>query len=395
MKKMTIKDVEVNNKKVLVRVDFNVPMDKDGRITDDSRIRAAIPTIKYLLDRKAKVVLLSHMGRPKGKAVEDMRMAPAAKRLGEIMGKKVGTTDDCIGPGVEQAVKAMKPGEMIMLENLRFHNEEEAGDDNFAKSLARFGDVYVNDAFGTSHRPHASMSVIAKYLPAVSGFLLEKEINTLGGLLEKPEHPFTAMFGGAKVSDKVAVLKNILGKLDMLLIGGGMAATFLKVKKFEIGKSLVEAGSIEVAAALLKMAEKSGVKLLLPVDAIVADAIDKKCPGSIVKVDKVPANKMIADIGPATIELYSGELKKSKTVFWNGPMGVEEIPQFAKGTEILANLLPQLKAKTIIGGGSTSEVVTKLGLADKVTFVSTGGGASMEFLGGDVLPGVAALMDKK
>lgn len=395
MNKMTVRDIDVSGKRVLVRVDFNVPMDKAGKITDDSRIRASLPTINYLIEHKAKIVLMSHMGRPKGKVVDSMRMAPAAERLSQILGRKVLTTPDCIGPDAEKVVSAMKPGDVVMLENLRFHNEEEAGDITFTKSLARLGDIYVNDAFGTSHRPHASMSVIAQFLPAVSGFLLEKEINTLGTLLEKPEHPFVAMFGGAKVSDKVAVLKNIMDKVDVLLIGGGMAATFLKLKSYEIGKSLFDKESSDEAAAIIKQAEQRGVKLVLPVDAVVADAIDEKAKGAVVPVDKVTADKMIADIGPKTIELFRKELEKSKMVFWNGPMGVEEIPQFAAGTETIAKLLPKLKAKTIMGGGSTGEVIDKLGLADKVTFVSTGGGASLEFLGGDVLPGVAALKDKK
>jgi phosphoglycerate kinase len=395
MNKMTVRDIDVSGKKVLVRVDFNVPVDKAGKITDDSRIRAALPTIKYLLEHKARVILMSHFGRPKGKVVEDMRLAPAAARLGEILGKKVATTKDCIGPEVEKAVNALNPGDVLMLENLRFHNEEEAGDAAFAKALAKLGDVYVNDAFGTSHRAHASISGIAQYLPAVAGFLLENEINTLGALLEKPEHPFTAMFGGAKVSDKVAVLKNIMDKVDTLLIGGGMAATFLKIKNYEIGKSLFEKESVDAAASIIKQAEAKSVKLLLPVDAVVADAIDEKAVASTVPIEKIPADKLMADIGPKTVEIFSKELKKSKMVFWNGPMGVEEIPQFASGTEDIARLLPKLKAKTIMGGGSTGEVIDKLGLADKVTFVSTGGGASLEFLGGDVLPGVAALKDKK
>jgi phosphoglycerate kinase len=395
MNKMTVRDIDVKGKRVLVRVDYNVPVDKSGRITDDSRIRASLPTLQYLLDRKAKVILMSHMGRPKGKVAEDMRLAPIAARLAQIIGKKVATISDCIGAEAEKAVAAMKPGDILMLENLRFHNEEEAGDAAFAKALASLGEVYVNDAFGTSHRAHASMSVIAQYLPAVAGFLLEKELNTLGGLLEKPEHPFTAVFGGAKVSDKVAVLKNIIGKVDTLLIGGGMAATFLKDKKYNIGKSKVETETLGIAADLIKQAEKSGAMVILPVDAIVADSIDEKSPGKVVSISDIPQDKLIADIGPLTIELFSRELVKSKTVFWNGPMGVEEIPQFAVGTETIAKLLPQLKAKTIIGGGSTGEVIEKLGLADKVTFVSTGGGASLEFLGGDVLPGVAALLDKK
>ena len=392
---MTVRDFDFTGKKALVRVDFNVPLDvKTGEITDDSRIRAALPTIEYLIEHKARVILLSHFGRPKGKVVEDMRLAPVAKRLAEILGKPVATASDCIGPEVEKAVNNLKTGGVILLENLRFHNEEEAGDANFAKALAKLGDVYVNDAFGTSHRPHASISGIPKYLPAVAGFLLEKEINTLGGLLENPDHPFTAMFGGAKVSDKVAVLKNIMDKVDCLLIGGGMAATFLKVKGYEIGKSLLEKESMEVASELMKTAEKKGACLLLPVDAVVASSIDEKAVASVVAIDAVPKDKIIADIGPKTTKLFEKELKKSKMVFWNGPMGVEEIPQFAKGTETIAKLLPKLKAKTIMGGGSTGEVIDKLGLADKVTFVSTGGGASLEFLGGDELPGVAALMDK-
>jgi phosphoglycerate kinase len=394
MNKKTVRDIDVKSKKVLVRVDFNVPMDKYGKITDDSRIRAALPTIKYLLDRKATVILLSHFGRPKGKVLEDMRLAPVATRLSEILGKNVATAGDCIGESVEKAVNTSKPGDIILLENLRFHNEEEAGDAGFARALAKLGEIYVNDAFGTSHRAHASISGIAKYLPAVAGFLLEKEINTLGSLLEKPEHPFVAIFGGAKISDKVAVLKNIMGKVDTLLIGGGMAGTFLKIKSIGIGKSLFEKDSVDAASAIIKQAEKQSIKLILPIDAVVADSIDEKTKGTIVAIEKIPTDKTMVDIGPRTVELFSQELKKSKMVFWNGPMGVEEIPQFAVGTETIARLMPKLKAKTIMGGGSTGEVIDKLGLADKVTFVSTGGGASLEFLGGDVLPGVAALLDK-
>ncbi|MFA5308679.1 MAG: phosphoglycerate kinase [Dehalococcoidales bacterium] len=395
MNKMTVRDIEVAGKRVLVRVDFNVPLDeKTGAITDDSRIRAAVPTIKYLLERKARVILMSHFGRPKGKVVPSMSLKPTAQRLSEILGKPVGMAADCIGTEVEKAAGALKPGDILMLENLRFHKEEEAGDAGFAKALASLGDVYINDAFGTSHRAHASISGIAQYLPAAAGFLLEKEINTLGGLLEKPEHPFTALFGGAKVSDKVAVLKNIMGKVDCLLIGGGMAATFLKNEKYEVGKSLVEADSLGVAAELMQEADAKGVKLLLPVDVVITDKIDGSAAVQTVAVNRVPPDKMIVDIGPETVSAFKKELEKSKTVFWNGPMGISEIPQFAKGTETLAKLLPQLKAKTIVGGGSTAEVIDALGLADKVTFVSTGGGASLEFLGGDALPGVTALMDK-
>jgi phosphoglycerate kinase len=395
MNKMTIRDIDVAGKRVLVRVDFNVPIDaKSGKITDDSRIRAVLPTLNYLLERKAKVILLSHFGRPKGKVVEDMRLAPAAKRLSEILHKPVSTTNDCIGPEAEKAAAALKPGDILLLENLRFHPEEEKDDAGFAKALANMGDVYVNDAFGASHRAHASMSGIPQYIPAVAGFLLEKEINTLGGLLENPIHPFTALFGGAKVSDKVALLKNIMGKVDCLLIGGGMAATFLKAKSYNVGTSPVEADIITIAGELIKKAKKNNVCLLLPVDVVVTDKIDGSTAGKVVTVDAIPGDQMIVDIGPKTIEVYKEKLKESLTVFWNGTMGIAEIPQFAKGTYALAKLMPQLKAKTIMGGGSTAEVLDTLGLADKVTFVSTGGGASLEFLGGDALPGIVALRDK-
>jgi phosphoglycerate kinase len=396
MNKMTVRDIDVTGKRVLVRVDFNVPIDaRTGAITDDSRIRASLPTIKYLIERKAKVILMSHLGRPKGKIVEEMRLTPVAKRLSQILGQPVGVAVDCIGPEVEKSVKALKVGDVLLLENLRFHPEEEAGSEDFARALARLGDVFVNDAFGTSHRAHASISGIAHYLPAVAGFLLEKEINTLGGLMENPVHPFTSIFGGAKVSDKVALLKNIMGKVDCLLIGGGMAATFLKAKSYEVGRSLVEVDALDTAAELIKEAARSGTRLILPVDVVVADEIDRDAVGKVVPVDAIPPDKMIADIGPKTIENFRRELKKSRTVFWNGPVGVEEIPQFARGTQALAKLLPELKATTVVGGGSTAEVIEALGLADKVTFVSTGGGASLEFLGGEELPGVVALRDKE
>ena len=395
MNKMTVRDIEVAGKRVLVRVDFNVPIDaRTGAITDDSRIRAAIPTIKYLLERKARVILMSHFGRPKGKVVNEMRLKPVAQRLSQILGQPVGMAADCIGPEVEKSVKTLKAREILLLENLRFHAEEEAGNLDFAKALARLGDIFVNDAFGTSHRAHASIAGIAQYLPAVAGLLLEKEINTLGGLLERPEHPFISLFGGAKVSDKVGMLKNIMGKVDCLLIGGGMAATFLKAENYEVGKSPVEVDSLGVAAQLIKAAAKSGVKLMLPLDVIVTDKIDSSSAGETVAVDVIPRDKMIVDIGPKTVSVFRKELEKSRTVFWNGPVGVAEIPQFARGTTTLARLLPRLKAKTVVGGGSTAEVIGALGLADKVTFVSTGGGASLEFLGGEELPGVVALMDK-
>jgi phosphoglycerate kinase len=395
MNKMTVRDIDVSGKRVLVRVDFNVPVDiKTGEITDDSRIRAALPTIKYLLEHRAAVILMSHFGRPKGKVVNGMRLAPVAARLSLLMGQPVKTTTDCIGPEVEKAARALKPGDVLLLENLRFHPEEEAGDPAFARALAGLGDIYVNDAFGTSHRAHASISGVAPYLPAVAGFLLEKEINTLGGLIESPAHPFTSLFGGAKVSDKVAVLNNIMSKVDCLLIGGGMAATFLKARSIEVGTSLVEAETVETAASLIRDAEKRKVRLLLPVDVKVADELDATSASEIVPVNAIPPTRKIADIGPKTVEIFSRELKTSRTVFWNGPMGVYEITRFAAGTRALAKILSELKATTVVGGGSTAEVIETMGLAEKVTFVSTGGGASLEFLGGEKLPGVEALKEK-
>ncbi len=395
MNKMTVRDIDVTGKRVLVRVDFNVPIDsKTGAITDDSRIRAVLPTINYLMERKARIILLSHFGRPKGKVVEDMRLVPVARRLSEILGKLVAVTSDCIGLEAEKAVAVLQGGDVLLLENLRFHPEEEKGDENFAKALASLGDVYVNDAFGTAHRAHASISGIAHYLPAVAGFLLEKEINTLGGLLENPAHPFTALFGGAKASDKVAMLKNIVGKVDTLLIGGGMAAMFLKAKSYSIGASPVETDIINTAANLIKDAAKNDVNILLPVDVLVSSKIDGSAASKVVAVNEIPSDQIIVDIGPRTIDAFEKELKKSKTVFWNGTMGIAEVPQFAKGTETLARLLSILKTTTIVGGGSTAETIAELDLADKITFVSTGGGASLEFLAGEQLPGVVALRDK-
>jgi phosphoglycerate kinase len=396
MDKMTIRDIEVAGKKVLVRVDFNVPIDaKTGAIADDSRIRAALPTIKYLIERQARVVLMSHLGRPKGKVSKEFSLAPVAVRLSKLLDRKVIFASDCIGPEVEKTVAAMKAGDVLLLENLRFHPEEEAGNADFAKALARLGDIYVNDAFGTSHRAHASIVGVTKYLPAVAGFLLEKEINTLGGLLENPEHPFVALFGGAKVSDKVSMLRNIIGKVDCLLIGGGMAATFLKAKSYNVGTSAVELETLDTASQLIKQAETSGVRLILPVDVTVAGEIGSSAACKVVPVDAIPPDKKIVDIGSETIAAFKKELEKSRTVFWNGPVGIAEIPQFATGTDKLARLLPTLKAKTIVGGGSTAEFIDTLGLSHKITFVSTGGGASLEFLGGEQLPGVVSLLDKK
>ena len=395
MNKKTIRDIAAEGKRVLVRVDFNVPLDiKSGVITDDSRIRAALPTIKYLVDCKAKVILCSHLGRPDGKMVEELRMAPIAKRLSQLINLPVSTTSDCIGTDAEKAVSNLKGGDILVLENIRFHAEEEANDSSFAQALAKLADIYVDDAFGTAHRAHASTVGVAKYLPAVAGFLMEKELNVLGSLLTNPKHPFAALLGGAKVSDKISLIQNILDKIDLLLIGGGMAATFLKAAGYEVGVSLLEPEKQGLAHDLTEAAKQNGVSLLLPTDVMVADSISTEATGEIVPINNIPANKNIVDIGPKTVELFSRNIKKCQTVFWNGPMGVYEIPQFAGGTKAMVQLLAGMKATTVVGGGSTAEVVDQMNLAHKMTHVSTGGGASLNFLEGKKLPGVTVLLDK-
>jgi phosphoglycerate kinase len=396
MAKLTIRDIDVKNKRVLVRVDFNVTMNEStNEITDDSRIRASLPTIQYLVDHKAKVILCSHLGRPKGAPEAKYSLAPVAKRLSEIIGKPVGITRDCIGSEAENAVKAMKSGDILLLENLRFHAEEENNGPDFARALASLADVYVNDAFGTAHRAHASIVGVAKYLPAVTGFLLEKELVNLGGILTNPLHPFAALLGGAKVSDKVALMENVIGKVDYMLIGGGMAATFIKSEGYEVGQSLIEADRIDTATGLIKKARANNVNLILPVDVVITNEVSDKGSYQVVPMDKVPKDKKIVDIGPKTIESFTAALKKCKTVFWNGPMGVYEVSQFAHGSAAMSQLLAGLKASTVIGGGSTADMVYDMKVADKMTFVSTGGGASMSFLSGEKLPGVEALSDKK
>lgn len=396
MAKMTIRDIEVSGKRVLVRVDFNVPLDeKTGEITDDSRIRATMPTIKYLIERRARIILMSHLGRPKGKAVCNLRLGVVARRLSQLLGQSVGMAMDCIGPEVEKSVASLKDGDILLLENLRFHPDEENGDDSFARALAGLGDIFVNDAFGTSHRAHASIVGVTHYLPAAAGLLMEKEIRNLGSILEKPAHPFAALLGGAKISDKVGMLENIMGKVDLVLIGGGMAATFLKAKSYEVGLSLIEADRLGTADNLMEEAMGKGVRWLLPVDVMVADESSAEAKVEIVSAESIPKNKKIVDVGPQTIANFSGELRKCKTVLWNGPLGIYEMPQFAKGTQEIAKLLAGLEATTILGGGSTAEVAGEMGLTDKMTFVSTGGGASLEFLGSGTLPGVTALMDRK
>ncbi len=391
MNKKTVKDVEWSGKRALVRCDFNVPLDDDQNITDDIRICEAVPTIQYLLDEGATVVLCSHLGRPKGKVVEAMRLTPVAQRLGELLGRPVTTLDDCVGPEVEAAVQAAKPGDVVLLENLRFHPEEEKNDPAFAKRLAALGDVFVNDAFGTAHRAHASTAGVADYLPAVAGFLLQKEIDFLGSAVENPERPFVAILGGAKISDKIGVIENLLSKADALLIGGGMADTFLKAKGYEMGDSLVEESSLDQARDLM---DKGGDKLVLPVDVVVADAFAADAAKKTVPADGVQPGWRVLDIGPETVKRFASKVAEAKTVVWNGPMGVFEMEPFAQGTFAVAKALADSSATTIIGGGDSAAAVEQSGLADRITHISTGGGASLEFLEGIELPGIAALDDK-
>ncbi len=392
--KKSIRDIEVTGKRVLVRVDFNVPLDpKTNEIMDDSRIIAALPTIWYLVEYRAKVILCSHLGRPDGQVVPSLRMTPIAERLSQLTNLPIYTVSDSIGPKVTSAVEKLKNGDTLLLENLRFHPGEEANDPAFAKALAELADIYVDDAFGTAHRAHASTYGVAKLLPAYAGLLLEKELRVLGNLLTNAQHPFAALLGGAKVSDKIELINNMLDKVNILLIGGGMAATFLKAQNYEVGLSSVEEDKKELANQLIAAARKNNVELLLPIDVIVADAINDLSKYAIAPISMVPANKFIVDIGPQTIELFTEKLKGCKTVFWNGPMGVYEIPQFSRGTKSMAELLANLSATTVVGGGSTAEIITEMHLGFKITHVSTGGGASMSFLEGKTLPGVEVLLD--
>lgn len=395
MNKQTVRDIDVRGKRVLERVDFNVPLDKaTGAISDDARIRAALPTIRYLLEQKARLVLCSHLGRPDGKVIEKLRLKPCAARLSELLGQPVAMAPDCVGPLAEAAVAALAPGRVLLLENVRFHAEEEANDPAFARALASLADIYVNDAFGTAHRAHASTEGVAHYLPAVAGFLMEKEIDYLSRALEAPERPFVATIGGSKVSDKIGVLENLLGKVDSLLIGGGMANTFLLAQGFGIGQSLVEADKLDLARDILAKATAAKVKLLLPVDAVVADRFAADAAWRVVPVSEVPADWRILDIGPQTIARFRAELATARTVVWNGPLGVFEFPAFSAGTVSIAKALAQIHATTIIGGGDSASAVEQAGVADRMSHISTGGGASLEFLEGKTLPGVAALLDK-
>jgi phosphoglycerate kinase len=398
MNKKTIEDIEVRGKRVLVRVDFNVPQDETGKITDDRRIRAALPTIQYLLRQGAKTILVSHLGRPKGKPEDKERftLKPVAERLSELLGKPVPLAPDCVGPEVEKMVQAMKDGDVLLLENVRFHPEEEKNDPEFAKQLAALAEVYVNDAFGTAHRAHASTEGVTKYLPGVAGYLMQKEIEYLGGALANPKRPFIAVLGGAKVKDKIPVIENLVSKVDRLLIGGGMAYTFLKAQGKEIGQSLLDADSLDFCREMLA---KAGDKILLPVDVVVADGnpFEKGPDGvqtRVVSVDAIPADWQGVDIGPETQRRFAEAVKGAGTVVWNGPMGIFEFERFAVGTRAMAQALVDSGAVTIVGGGDSAAAVEQLGFAEKMTHISTGGGASLEFLEGRVLPGVAALQDK-
>ncbi|HBE06729.1 MAG TPA: phosphoglycerate kinase [Firmicutes bacterium] len=393
MKKKTVQELDAKGRRVLVRVDFNVPQDDTGAIADDTRIRAALPTIQLLRERGGKVILVSHLGRPKGKVAEKYRMDPVAKRLSELLGTSVTKLNDCIGPEVEQAIAGMQPGDVVLLENVRFYAEEEANDPEFAKKLAGLADLFVNDAFGTAHRAHASTEGVAKVLPGVAGLLMQKEIETMGKALEDPARPFVAVLGGAKVSDKIGVIKNLLTKVDVLLIGGGMAYTFLKAKGLEIGKSLLDSEKVDLARELMQQAVQKGVKLIVTEDVVVAKEFSADTEYKTVKVSEIPADWQGVDIGPETIARFAGEIAKAKTVIWNGPMGVFEIVPFDNGTRAIAAAIAKCDGTTIIGGGDSAAAVEQMGFADKMTHVSTGGGASLEFLEGIELPGVKVLQD--
>jgi len=393
MSKKTVRDIDLKNKRVLVRVDFNVPQDDSGKITDDSRIVGALATIRYLVEQQAKVVLMSHLGRPKGEVNAKYSLAPAAERLAELLGRPVKMAKDVIGPDADQIVAGLKAGDVCLLENLRFHKEEEKNDPEFAKKLASYGDVYVNDAFGTAHRAHASTEGVAHYLPAVSGFLIEKELKFLGKALEDPDRPFVAILGGAKVSDKIGVINNLLDKVDVLIIGGGMAFTFAKAQGGEIGKSLLEADRLDYAREMIEKAGRKGVKLLLPEDTVAADAFSNDAKIEVVPTNAIPEGYMGLDIGPKAQQAFADAIRSAKTVVWNGPMGVFEMSNFAQGTQAVARALAESDATTIIGGGDSAAAVVQLGYGDKMSHISTGGGASLEYLEGLVLPGVAALND--
>ncbi len=393
MNKKTVKDIDVNGKRVLVRCDFNVPLDGET-ITDNRRIRGALPTIKYLLEHNAKVILCSHLGRPKGEVNPKYSLKPVALELSKLLGQEVKLAKDVIGEDAEKLVSELQEGQAILLENVRFHSEEEKNDPEFAKKLASYAEIFVNDAFGTAHRAHASTAGVADYLPAVSGFLIEKELEFLGSALEEPARPFVAILGGAKVSDKIGVIERLLDKVDTLIIGGGMAYTFYKAQGHHIGTSICEEDKLDVAKAIFGKAIESGVRLLLPVDNHVSSEYSNEGEDKFVESTEIPDGFMGLDIGPKTIENFKNAIKDAKTVLWNGPLGVSEFSKFAAGTEAIAHALAESDATTIIGGGDSAAAIERMGLADKMTHISTGGGASLEFLEGKVLPGIACLSDK-
>ncbi|MEL3962216.1 phosphoglycerate kinase [Lysinibacillus endophyticus] len=391
--KKTMKDVDVKGKRVFVRVDFNVPME-NGEITDDTRIRAALPTIKELVNAGAKVILASHLGRPKGEVKEDMRLTAVGVRLSELMGQPVTKLDESIGETVEATVAEMKDGDIVLLENVRFHKGEEKNDEELAKAFAKLADIYVNDAFGAAHRAHATTEGIAKYVPAVSGLLMERELDVLGKALSNPERPFTAIIGGAKVKDKIGVIESLLDKVDHLIIGGGLSFTFVKAQGHSIGKSLLEEDKIELARGFIERAKEKGVQLHMPVDAVVANEFSKDAQTKVVDINEIPEEWMGLDIGPKTAEKYADVIKQSKLIIWNGPMGVFEMEPFANGTKTVANAMAETEGYTVIGGGDSAAAVEKFDVADKMDHISTGGGASLELMEGKELPGIVALNDK-
>ncbi len=397
--KMTVRDINLAGKRVLVRVDFNVPLGKDGKVADDFRIKSALPTLEYILGQGARLILMSHLGRPKGKRVPEMSLAPVRDALERLLGVGVKFAPDCVGPEVEAMAGSLKEGEVLLLENLRFHSEETDNDPGFAKKLAGLADVYVNDAFGTAHRAHASTEGVTHFTsPAVAGFLLEKEIEFLGGVLVNPERPFVAILGGAKISGKIDIIKNLMDKVDGMLIGGGMANTFLKAGGAEIGSSLFEESSLDLAREIMKLAEARKVKFLLPTDYVAADKVEEGAATMAVEAGRpVPEGYSLVDIGPGTVALFAGEVRRARTVFWNGPMGVFEIDDFSRGTVSLSKAVAEATGSgtiSVLGGGDTASAAKKAGVADRMTHISTGGGASLEFVGGKVLPGIAALTDR-
>lgn len=393
MDKLSIDDLDLKGKRVLIRVDFNVPLDK-GRVTDDTRIRASLPTIRRVLERGGKAILISHLGRPKGEIKEELRLTPIAKRLEELLKRRIKKLNDCVGEEVQEAVSELREGEVILLENLRFHKEEETNDPEFAKELASLADIFINDAFGTVHRAHASTVGVTKFLPSACGYLLKKEIEYLGKVLSNPERPFIVILGGAKVSTKIGVIKNLLGKADIFIFGGGIAYTFFKARGVEIGRSLVEEDKIELAKEILIEAIRKGIPILLPIDHVVADRVAADAKVKVVQRLGIPPDWQAVDIGPATIAKFGHAIKKGRTVLWNGPMGIFEIEPFSTGTFTIAKLLAESKATTVVGGGDSAAAIAKIGLTNRMSHVSTGGGASLEFLEGKELPGVVALSNK-